>query len=451
MNRLNKTLFLFLISFYSFQSVGQISNINNNSGGLLTDMIDTTTRIGRSMLSLNSRFGKIGFSAYLQPQFQIAESNGAAGNTYAGGDFGPYVSNRFRLRRGRFRTDFSHFTDEGKPSVYFVFQFDGTERGVNIRDFWGRIYENKWELFHFSTGVMARPFGHELLLSSAFRESPERGRMSQTITQVERDLGFMVSLNPRKASSRFKWLAIDMGVYNGQGLTGTAEYDNHKDIVARISSKRRTISSSGVKLSWGVSGFFGGITGQSAVMYAAGTENGKPVMKADSSSSNIGRGASRRYLGADVQLIFPNKNGQTEFRAEYVRGLQTATAASSVTPGSYPVTTTGALMPLYTRHFDGAYFYFLQHLGNPNHQFVLKYDWYNPNSKVSGKDIDAKNGFTSADIRFDTFAGGYIYYVNQYLKLVFWYEHPVNEKTAIKGFEKDVKDGVFTLRTQFSF
>jgi hypothetical protein len=447
-NRLKKILFLSFISFSGFQSIGQISN---NTGGLLTDMIDTTTRIGKSMLSLNSRLGKIGFSGYMQPQFQFAQSKGAGGNTFNGGDFGPYVNNRFRLRRGRFRADFSHFTSDGRPSVYFVFQFDGTERGVNIRDFWGRIYENKWDLFHFSAGVMARPFGHEILLSSAYREAPERGRMSQTLLQTERDLGFMFSFNPRKSSSRFRWLAIDLGIYNGQGLTGTAEYDSRKDFVARISSKKRTIKSINARISWGISGYFGGITSQSALMYAAKAVDGKPIIEKDSSVSNIGRNAARRYFGADFQLIFPNKKGQTEFRAEYIRGLQTATLASSITPGSYPVTAAGALQPLYTRRFDGAYFYFLQHLGSQNHQFVAKYDWYNPNTQVSGKAIDTKKGFTSADIRFDTFGAGYIYYVNQYLRVIFWYEHPVNEKTAIKGYENDVKDGVFTLRTHFNF
>ncbi len=443
-----KTLFILSITFCSFQSIAQISN---NSGGLLTDMIDTTTRIGKSMLSLTTRLGKIGFSGYLQPQFQFAQSKGAGGNIYNGGDFGPNVNNRFRLRRGRFRADFSHLTSDGRASVYFVFQFDGTERGVNVRDFWGRLYENKWDIFHFSAGVMARPFGHEVLLSSTFREAPERGRMSQTLVQTERDLGFMFSFNPRRPSSRFRWLAIDVGIYNGQGLTGTAEYDSKKDIVARISSKRRTISRSGGQLSGGISSYFGGITSQSALMYAAKMVDGRPIIEKDSSASNIGRNAARRYFGADFQLVFPNKHGQTEFRAEYIRGLQTATAASSTTPGSYPVSSSGALLPLYTRAFDGAYFYFLQHLGSQKHQLVLKYDWYNPNTSVSGKAIDAKNGFTGADIRYDTFGGGYVQYVNQYLRVVFWYEHPINEKTAVKGYEKDVKDGVFTLRTHFNF
>jgi hypothetical protein len=160
--RLKSLVFAVILVSSGAASFGQISNINNsmnpNQGGLLTDMIDTTTRMGRSMLSLYNRFGQLGFSGYLQPQFQWAESKGTP-NTFQGGDFGPNSNNRFRLRRGRLRTDFAHYTADGKPSVYFVFQFDGTERGVNIRDFWGRYYENKWELFHFTAGMMARRSG----------------------------------------------------------------------------------------------------------------------------------------------------------------------------------------------------------------------------------------------------------------------------------------------------
>ncbi len=120
------------------------------------------------------------------------------------------------------------------------------------------------------------PFGHEVLLSSIYREAPERGRMSQTLVQTERDLGFMVSLNPRKASSKMKWFAIDLGIYNGQGLTGPMEYDSHKDVVFRISSKRQPVKSLNAKISGGISGYLGGITNQNARLYtgaAAGRWN----------------------------------------------------------------------------------------------------------------------------------------------------------------------------------
>lgn len=430
-----------------------IQSLNGgNNGRLLTDMIDTSTRMGKNMLSIYSKFGKIGFSGYLQPEFQYVESKGAP-NPYQGGDWGPFVDNRFRLRRGRLRTDFTHFTDDGKPSTYFLFQFDGTEQGVNIRDFWGRYYENKWELFHFSAGMMARPFGHEVLLSSMYREAPERGRMSQILMRTERDLGVMISLNPRKATSKFKWFAIDLGIYNGQGLAGPQEYDSHKDVVFRVSSKKQTIKGLwGAKVSGGLSGYVGGITSQGTQLYAMHDDNGVWSMVRDSSAANIGKNTARRYYGADFQIIFPNKKGQTEFRAEYIRGLQTGTLGNSSTPGTYPTDGAGVNAPLVTRNFDGAYFYFLQHLGSWKHQVILKFDWYDPNKKVKGDEIKKANGLTAGDIRYNTFGAGYIHYINQYLKLLFWYELPVNEKTAsLTGYAKDQKDGIFTCRAQFSF
>jgi len=449
---LKKLLLLFAaLSVYAANAQNLKTDIQslNNSGKLLTDMIDTSTRMGKNMLSLYNKFGQVGFSGYLQPQFQYAESKGAP-NTFQGGDWGPYSDNRFRLRRGRLRTDFTHYTPEGKPSVYFVFQFDGTERGVNIRDFWGRYYENKFELFHFSAGMMARPFGHEVLLSSVFREAPERGRMSQTLMGTERDLGIMFSLNPRKASSKFKWFAIDLGIYNGQGLTGPQEYDSHKDVVFRISSKKQNIKSSGIKISGGISGYFGAITNQNSRLYTMQETGGIWRMASDSLAGNIGRNASRKYYGADFQIIFPNREGQTEFRAEYICGTQTGTLGSSITPGTLP-TDAGGIAPLATRTFDGAYFYFLQHLGSWRHQIVLKYDWYDPNKKVKGKEISKDRALTASDIRYNTFGAGYIHYINQYLKIVLWYEHPINEKTSLSGYDKDLKDGIFTCRAQFSF
>lgn len=422
----------------------------NMGGKLLTDMIDTSTRMGKNMLSLYNKFGQVGFSGYIQPQFQYAESKGNP-NIYQGGDWGAYSDNRFRLRRGRLRTDFTHYTEEGKPSVYFLFQFDGTERGVNIRDFWGRYYENKFELFHFSAGMMARPFGHEVLLSSIFREAPERGRMSQILMGTERDLGFMVSLNSRKASSKMKWFAIDLGIYNGQGLTGPQEYDSHKDVVFRISSKKQSIPGTKIKVSGGLSGYFGGINNRNARLYSMNEIGGVWKLTADSLESNIGKTAQRQYFGGDIQIIIPNGNGQSEFRAEYVRGNQTGSLSNSTTPGTLPVDATGGFAPLATRPFDGAYFYYLQHLGSWKHQLVLKYDWYDPNKKVKGAEVNKDNGYSAADIRFNTIGAGYMHYINQYLKLVLWYEHPMNEKTSLSGYDKDLKDGIFTCRAQFTF
>ena len=128
----------------------------------LMDMIDTTTDVGKSVLSVSQRFDHIRIGGYIQPQFQVAQQKGA--KSYIGGDFPQNVNNRFTLRRGRIRFDYVRINKKNKASVQFVFQFDGTERGVFIRDFWGRLFENKYQLFSFVAGMFARPFSYELNL-----------------------------------------------------------------------------------------------------------------------------------------------------------------------------------------------------------------------------------------------------------------------------------------------
>ncbi len=126
------------------------------------DMVDTTKDMGKGLLSIYKKYDRIRMGGYIQPQFQVAEARGV--KDYSGGDFATNASNRFMLRRGRLRFDYVHLSENTKPSIQFVFQFDGSERGVFIRDFWGRIFENNLKLFSFTTGMFARPFGYELNL-----------------------------------------------------------------------------------------------------------------------------------------------------------------------------------------------------------------------------------------------------------------------------------------------
>ena len=219
------------------------------SSQFLMDMIDTTTEIGKSVFSVSKRFDNIRISGYMQPQFQVAQTKGA--KSFNGGDFPTNVNNRFMLRRGRIRFDYVLFNKDERPSVQFVFQFDGTERGVFIRDFWGRVFENKYKLFAFTAGMFARPFSYELNLSSSDRESPERGRMSQILMKTERDLGAMISFEPRVKDHPLKYLKIDAGLFNGPGLSATADYDSHKDLIARIGLKPFPLSKN-INLSFAV-------------------------------------------------------------------------------------------------------------------------------------------------------------------------------------------------------
>jgi hypothetical protein len=415
---------------------------------LLTDMIDTTTELGKGMLSLYTKFGGVKLSAYIQPQFQWVEEKGA--KTFAGGDFPTYSNNRFMLRRSRLRADYDFRDKSDRPLVYFVFQVDATERGVVARDVWGRFFENNWQLFYVTAGLFARPMGFEINLSSSERETPERGRMSQILMRTERDVGAMLTLEPRKKGAKLNMLKADLGVFNGQGLAGTADFDSYKDIIGRVSVKPSKLKPLGLVVSAGASVLYGAVGNQSPFLYEQKEVSGMQQFVSDSTDANVDYASPRHYYGADVQLEFPNRIGSTELRAEYIRGKQSGTASSSETPGTYPVIN-NIPQPLYIRPFDGAYVCFLQHLGSQKHQLLVKYDWYDPNTKVSGTEISKGNGMSAADVKFNTLGVGYVYYANAHLKATFYYDMVKNEHTNISGYTSDVKDNVFTCRLQYRF
>ncbi len=407
----------------------------------LMQMIDTSTDIGKGMLSIYRKFDRIDITGYMQPQFQVAQKKGV--ESYSGGDFAPQVSNRFMLRRGRIRFDYAHFTDSARPVVQFVFQFDGTERGVNIRDFWGRIFENRFQVFSLTTGMFARPFGFELNLSSSDRESPERGRMSQILMRTERDLGAMISFEPREKRHPLRYLKWDAGLFNGQGLTAPGEFDNHKDFITRISLKPYPISKA-VTLSLGLSYLNGGLFQNTRYIYTI-QDKGTKLFEVDSSLNNIGRIVPRKYYGTDVQFSFQHLWGSTDIRGEYWFGKQTSTATNSETP------TTLLTEPTYIRQFNGAFFYLLQNIISEKHQLGFKYDWYDPNTEVKGNEMTDPSNLNSTNIKYSTISVGYNYYMHENIKLFLWYDFVKNENTQLDGYRTDIKDNIFTCRIQYRF
>lgn len=409
----------------------------------LIEMIDTSNVEGKGLWLSARKQDHLSVVGYFQPQFQWAQEKGT--DTYNGGNFAQRVDNRFMIRRGRIRFDYAHFTAEGKPSLQFALQFDGSERGVNIRDFWGRLYENRWELFTVTTGMFARPFGYEINLSSQVRETPERGRMSQILMKTERDLGAMVSFEPRRKGHRLAFLKWDIGVFNGQGMTGPNEFDSYKDLITRLSVKPLTVSSN-FTVSGGLSYLHGALAHNSRYVYNFSDGRHKQF-SVDSSVDNLGSRSPRKYYGADLQTTFKHGWGKTIVRGEYWRGTQTGTALSSETPGELEENA-----PFYIRDFDGAFVYLLQNIINEKHQAGLKFDFYDPNRKLKGSEIKtSSNGHSNADIKYTTITVGYNHYFNQNLKLFLWYDIVRNESTQLTGYETDVRDNVFTCRLQYSF
>lgn len=420
-----------------------IFGVSSLNAQFLMDAIDTSrTQNENKHISFYKKYDRFRISGYLQPQFQIIESKGA--KSYNGGDFSKNTNNRFMLRRGRLRFDYGRFNDSNELVLELYFQIDGTERGLVTRDFWGRYFENKYKLFAITTGIFARPFGYELNLSSSDRESPERGRMSQILMRTERDIGAMISIEPRKKDHPLRMLKLDFGFFNGQGLPATADYDSFKDFISRLRVKPITIAEN-IQLSAGLSYLNGGHFQNTKYTYSTILNNNIASIKIDSNQTNVGRKSPRVYSGADMQLVFKHKHSTTELRAEYWKGTQTATATTSETPFAL------LTEPYYVRQFDGAYFYLL-HTIQQKHQFGIKLDWYDPNTLVTGKQIGQTGSlFTEADIKYTTLGLGYTRFINENLKMIFWYEFVKNETTLLNNYTSDVLDNVFTCRFQYRF
>src|SRR5215213_2327202 len=391
---------------------------------------DSTLFIKDTVRPFLRRMENLRFTGYIQPQFQVAQSQGAP--SFEGGNFSEFSNNRFMLRRARIKLDYqlpSNTKERTLPNALFTFQIDATERGVNVRDMFVRLYEPKGHNFSLTTGLFARPFGYEVNLSSAYRETPERGRMSQILMPTERDLGAMISYDKinGKKKSFFKW---DVGAFNGQGLApgGTTDFDSYKDIISRITIKPLSLSKQFL-LSGGLSILYGGWREATKYKYEMGAENGNHLFKVDSSVSNIGNKAPRHYYGGDAQLIYNHGWGKTELRGEYWFGTQPGTATNTANPGTMPTT------PTYIREFNGAFFYFLQNIIDSRNELMIKYDWYDPNKKVSDSEI-GKGGtnLTIADIKFSTLGVGFTRYIKSNLKILGYYDFVKNEKTNLTGY-----------------
>ena len=416
----------------------------------LTD-IDSSFFIKDTVRPLIKRFENIIISGYMQPQFQVAESDGAP--SFAGGNFSPFSQSRFMLRRARVKIDYLIKTKSNFPQALFTFQIDATERGVIVRDMFVRLFEGSRNNFSVSAGLFARPFGFEVNLSSSSRETPERGRMSQILMPSERDLGAMVSYEPLRSDHPLSHFKLDAGFFNGQGLSGVTDFDDHKDFISRLAIRPYSMSiSKNIELSGGLSFLRGGWKNPTKYVYESGlASNGDKIFIVDSSETNLGHSAPRHYYGADMQFKIKHGWGETELRAEHWFGTQPGTATSTSNPGALP-TNNGIPLPTYVRHFNGSFFYFLQNIINKKHQLLFKFDWYDPNVKIKELEIGKPGtNLTAADIKFSTLGAGYVFHFNPQIKLILYYDFVKNETTQLAGYTSDLKDNIFTCRLQFRF
>ena len=425
---------------------------------------------------------RLKISGYIQAQWQHAGQSGI--ESFAGGNFPANVDNRFTVRRGRVK-----FTYEWDFSQ-FVLQMDATERGVTIKDAYASFTDPWTRVFTVTGGMFNSPFGYEIVFSSSQRESPERSRFTQTLFPGERDVGAKLLIQAPK-TSRFNFLSLEGGFFNGSGPFFN-DFDSYKDFIGRLAITRNTASEK-IRYGAGISYYRGGWrqgTNNNYKMEEVTLENGQKLnaFHVDSTSSIMGDRVKREYFGADLQLAFDFPFGITQIRSEYVFGTQPGTSKTSISPIIQPVgdaslvttaitdeqgnitgySTVSKTEPAdaYLRKFNGFYVYFIQTIVQTKHQFVFKYDWYDPNTGVDADDIAASakelpKGYkatNAVDLKFNTIGIGWVYRWNAHVKISAYYDFVKNETSAnltnsnvLKDFSKDVEDNVFTLRLQYKF
>jgi phosphate-selective porin len=412
---------------------------NTRAQDVIENPLDTLTRTVTNVVDEITKMKRLKITGYIQPQFQYVDSAGAP--SFAGGDFvngtSKYFS-RFMMRRGRFKFTYAF------ENVEMVINTDATEKGIFMRETFVKVTDKKLEIFSLTAGLLQDQFGFELNQSSGIRETPERARYNQTLFPVERDLGIFGSVVLPKWS-KFYGLKLDLAVMNGVGGVNP-EFDSHKDLTGRLQYAKTTINEK-IAIAFGVSYYHGG--------YRAGTnkdydfavlKNGDKGFAFASDTSNYNRIAKREYMGADFQGSIDWMVGITTIRAEYITGQHPGTDKTNRSPLGAPTAS------LYHRTFNGAYFYFIQNIGLTRFQIVAKYDWYDPNIKISGKEIGKAGTNTKvADIRFDTYGFGVNYRIATNLKLMAYYDYVINESTMVAGYNNDIKDNVLTIRMQYKY
>ena len=357
---------------------------------------------------------KIKVSGYLQINFEKSESvNGLSVDPYDAKDF---VKSRFRVRRSRIKIMY----DGGSTSM--VVQGDYSNSGFSLKDAYLDFAEQSLKIFSFRFGVFNRP-NYEVEYSSSQRESPERSRVIGALYPGERDLGVMVTMAPEDL---FK---LQLAAFNNT-FAGTFSQNNPNFsseplyFMARVT---KALNLGDVGIDFGVHGRFGSVRANSARLLESDVAtNGA----ADTTSIKVGDAVSRNWFGAEVQLYYDFLGGM-KLLAEYITGSDVNVL--SATPGA-----------IRKRDFNGYYAMLVKSLGD-EFQFAVKYDSYNPNSKISSDVINS-----TSELAINTIGLGLHNYSFPNVRLTLWYDN-VTTKTNDRILKEDPKDNLLTFRAQYKF
>jgi phosphate-selective porin len=400
--------FFIMISIYGFsqsQNLDSLKEVIERHDGRL-NAIDERVLVNEADLG---KLNKIKVSGYIQSQWESYGADLEKSNGY---------NNTFYIRRARIK-----FTYEALDGVKFVLQPDFSTGNLALKDAYAVVNIPKIKNWTLWAGQMNRP-DYEVEYSSSQREVLERSRVIRSIYPGEREVGVKLEYIGIKIPLKFQIMAMN-GNFTG---TQAKDVDSQKDIMARLVYSVK-LPSAGIGIDFGPNLYYGGNL----------SKNNKYFKNSDGtldSLNSVWKYLDKKWLGGEVQ-IFADVLGGMAIKGEYIAGINSvaSTVASTATMAQMKAS------PSLYNNFAGYYLYFIKNIGQKN-QFVAKYDYYDPNTKLSGD--EAGNS-----INYKTFTLGWQYYLNDFIRISLTYEMPENEKNASNPTDK--KDNTLGIRIQAKF
>ena len=424
------SIFIMILALFAFSSAQQkdstkapdqtatsadekITNLKGEVDGLNESYAETKATVGA--------LSKIKVSGYIQAQYQVADVMNVLS---LNGFKSPGVRQAFLIKRGRLKTTY----DAGL--CQYVLEIDATQDGVGLKDAYASFKEPWMKALGLTIGSQDRPFGYEVGYSSSMLESPERSRMIGNLFPKEKDLGAMLEFAQEEGPVSF--LNAKVGVFNG--MTNILnENDENKDVIGRLGVKL-PFQDIGLDVDGGVSGYAGKVTVNDSNKTTGGTAY---TLDAGSHSwiaatGQKGKTFDRQYFGGDLQLFYATPViGGTCLKGEYIQGKQPTTGTGADFYNDADPKTAAVVAPLYNREFAGYYVYFIQNIDPASLQLVVKYDSWDPNTKVNAADFtNTTTTLNAGDIAYTTIGFGLLYYVPwaSNIRCMLFYEMPKNEK-----------------------
>ena len=397
-----------VISIYGYsqkQVIDSLKEVIANHEGKL-NALDDRVLVNEGDLS---KLTKIKVSGYIQAQWEHYGADLEKTNGY---------NNTFYIRRARVK-----FTYEPADGVKFVLQPDFSTGNLALKDAYTVLNLPKLKNVTLWVGQMNRP-NYDVEYSSSSRELLERAKVTTTIYPGEREIGAKLEYTGIKVP-----ILAQVMIMNGN-FTGTQakDVDSHKDVMARLVYSVK-IPSAGVGIDFGANHYFGNNLAKTNqyVKNSDGTLD---------SLNNVWRYLDKHWTGGEVR-IYADVLGGLSIKGEYVAGINSvaSTVASTATMAQKKAS------PNTYNNFAGYYITLVKNIGAKN-QAVVRYDYYDPNTKLSG---DAAGNA----IYYKTWAFAWQYYLNDNIRLTAQYTMPKNETNASNP--SDIKDNLFTIRVQAKF